>query len=1314
MSAVRNLFGVLNTAAWVLPFVLLALANRKINLPVPRRAGQLLIPFAALVYSIPAMLLADNIAVGLVNLVKALEGWLHLVPVLGGILAWLLEKLNLGYGVQLLANTAIMTGWCLLKGLILRPAEHMCRRFPRLYARVVLPFYEQQEGDEHPYLQEHCQQLRRFFGLFYGVFLVLGAADMALCLHWPQNELYAFPIYPVFGIILISEICFFLGGKTRQELAESGSGEDSQTEKPNFDEIYRGLEETFGDRLLYGDQRPGVPADETNGREYLEEMSLSEDDLQRVTGSYFLHLVHAGEPVRKDYVQATLGLLRGESTLFCNPFYRDLTSYLMLPIQHCLLNHQRVLVVPGRCSGESDVLDWLRQGLLEACSLENLWKCDFLQQKAELHAEDVPDIGVLSFNDLYNLELQQANQKFLEETALVLLLEPSNLMGAGQVGLRSVCQQCERPGKRLTYCIFDRSCDGMVDALSHALRQSLVEVSAPPPPRVRHHQMFWAAEGRGVTGRLLRHISHYMGFGCELGIFAMRRNVRHVYWYSGSRFPLQDLRWAVQQYVCGLCGYIGCPAEQSELDDRFRFVDGLWQARRHRDAFVVVEDEFYNLFEMARIFAARADGSGFINILSGSYMLRDYMCANAELFENDPKAIPTLCPDFARTPRNFVLRALMLMAAAPQEESQLRRELRLYGDRSRDVYRTLCGLIRTYTGLPAEILQVFYREEEDPATTLMISRKYFSVARSDFHQLYSEVLRPAFFVVENEKSGQYFMGARMMGQVCQTLLPGQFFSYQGRHYEVQTITPEEGIIVRRAADHLTGRCCYRQLRRYAIANMELPESGRDLRGIRLYRAKADLQVETDGYFVMPSLENLADAHYVALEGVVDPREYHNKELVYVQLPETEKRVVLTLCALLNELFVTLYPQERGFLYAVPCGVQPEDDVQRAVVPSQCGGPDEPGLLLLEDCYMDLGLLVSAERNFQRILEMVTDYLAWYLDPARTRRGSGQAAKAEAEPAGAAAEEGLEGVASVEAPPLRDAVPGQVVVGEDEELLEPAAITAETLREFLTYGGEEDAPWLALDDTLEWLRRHSFDASPLHRARCGDPEMEEYLRHLEEGQHVCDFCGAAMEPGHYEILRDGRERCPACSKTAVRRLRDVRALYEESHALLENTFAIRVRSPITIHVTNAKKIAKEVGKEFKPGKGFDARTLGFARSRKGKYSIYLETGAPIDSLRCTIVHELVHIWQYENWDRQEIIGTYGDQELAVYEGMAVWSEVQLMMCIGQTERAKHYRYQRLQSENEYGNGLRMYEKRYPLQKGTHVNPSKSPFGQIPPL
>lgn len=1337
-----NLLLILWCIGTALPMLFICLLANRGNLPKNLRAYQLLVVPLALLYTLVVLGIVDQLLVPLQQLLVWLAGMALRLPMVGGWLSERLMGLTHNFWLIVTMNFLVAMVWLVVKRALRAPLASLAAGSKWLREALVENFYERPDPFADYTLKNDYRQTRRLLWAMWWAMVAIACGDMILCRLPATSATAAYAQYPILGVLLLGEAACFLTDSTASR--KKKDEEEEEEDPADFDQLHRELEDAFGDRLLASGKIKGSPGAAVQDlQEELEEMCLSDDGMERIVGNYFLHRLRAGETVEKSHVQAALCLLRGQSVLLCDPFYRDLTGMFLLPIQHQLLNHRKVLVLSGRCAGDEDVLLWLRQGLLEATGLPELWKADFLPAAPSPHREELPDVGVLRFHDLYNLELQQANQAFFEDVALVILLEPSNLLGAGQVGLRSVCQQCEADGKKLIYCICDRNCDGMVDALSHAVRQSLVEVAASPVPRCDYHQMLWAVEGAGLSGRILPHVSHYLGFGSELGVFALKRKVKRAYWYSGSRFALQDMRWVAGQYTKGLCEYIGQPAEQAELDRRFAFRDGLWQAHRHQRAFVMVEDEFYNLFEMARAFAARADGEGFVNVLSTNYLLRDYMCANADLLQNDPKAIPTICPDFARTRRNFILRALMLMAAAPQEETVLRRELSLYGCTERDVYRALRSLIAAHTNLSPEIVQVFYRDEKEEETGEPVSRKYFEVSRQEFGRLYSEVLCPAFFVVENEKKGVNFIGARMMGQVCQTLLPGQFFTYNGCHYEVQSISAQEGVVVRRAADHLNGRPCYRQLRTYALEGLREEAGSRTLRDMVLRRVSVDLRVHTDGYFELPSADDLRRARRVDLQGMVEDRVYPNKDALLVEMPGVEPEVLFTLCALLNEMFVTLYPNEQGFLCAVPCGAQPADDLQRTLVPALTGAPEKTGVLVVEDCYMDLGLMVSVERNMQRILEMMADYLDWYLDPGRQRRAAvklpaAPAPEAEAGPApetpqeepAAPAEEAAapagKGTDPTEetgtpegenaAPALADAVPGQVVEGEDEELLRPDAVPlTEPLREYLAFGGDEDVDWLAPEKALDWLRRQDLLDSSLHRARCGDPDMEEYLRHLEEGQHVCDFCGAAMESGSYEILRDGRERCPACSASAVRRLRDARALYQESHELLEKTFGIKLRSPITIRVTNAKAIAKELGEEFKPGKGFDGRALGFARNKNGRYSIFLETGAPKEAMQSTILHELTHIWQYENWDREEIAARYGqDAVTTIYEGMAVWAEIQLMLCTGQTARAHRYEYQRLQCDDEYGNGLRLYEKKYPFVKGVSVSPASSPFGRVPPL
>lgn len=1299
-----SLFELIRSCLLTVPFVLLCLHSSRINLKRSQRVRQYLMVFLAVAYCVPTLILVDRILNGLIVLIRWLAGLTGLIPGIGAVVSRLLslalDYLLRGYGVQMLANTVLVAAFCIFKRFALLACKKLYERFPSLYGRATEWFYEKRAGDPCPMLKDHCRQLRDLVRVFYGAFIALGAMDILLVLLHPSDPLYSYPLYPVFGVLIMGECSFFLGGYTRQEYAaQEGGTEEGET--ADLEELRLELERLFGDRLLYQDSWDAAPLPAPKEEEnLLEKLSSSPDAIDQITSNYFLNKIACGEEIEQDTVQGALALMQGRSVLFCDPFYHDLTDCLMLPVVHQLLNHHKILVVLGRSSGDQDVMGWIQDGLERSCNLRSLWSVAWLEERDSSGAA-LPDVGLLRFNDLYNMPLQQSCTDFFREVSLVILLEPSNLMGTGQIGLRTICQLCEGDGKQPpVYAACDRNSDGLVDALSHTLRQSLVEVMASPIPRNHRYQMFWAAEGISVANRILPKISRYLGFGTELSVVALRHGISQSHWYCNNRIPMRDMRWSAEQYTAALCTYADCRVEQSVLDERIRFENRLWQADRLTDAFVIVEDEYNNMFELARVYAAHAEGTAFVNILSENYLLRDYMRCNAEMMENDPKAIPALCPDFARTERNTVLRLLLMMTASPQEESMVKKELTLCGHKEKDVYQAFCKLLVQDTDLPEDIVRVIYREEPDELGAGTISRKYFSVSPDDFRRLYEEVLRPACFVVENEQNGRCFMGARMMGQVTQSLLPGQFFSYDGRYYQLQRITREEGMVVRRAADHIVSRQCYRQLRSYQLNELEPCGPIQDLRGLSVQIWQANVEVETSGYYVMHSREDFQTAHRVDLGDQPVRRSYRRKKVVRILLPDVQ--LLYPVSVLLNELFVTLYPGEADFLSAATNGPRPELAYGAALSPVlTCEG--EPALYLIEDCLMDLGLLVSAERNLRRILEIMADYLDWYQDPARERwEGKSQPGR-DAE---------LDRPEQAQQSVLREE--GIDFEGEDDRVMtgEGARERLHTLREYLTYGAEETAAFLKLDQLYAFLCKYGFLDSLLHHTRTGDPEIEAYVRHIEDGEHLCDFCGAPMEPGQFTVLKDGRERCPACNKTAVRRARDVKKLFLDTRREMEQTFGISIRCPIKVRSVNAQKIAAELGKEFKPTGGMDGRTLGFARQRaRGGRELYLENGSPRDALASTIVHELTHIWQYENWGDKI---PSNEENLPIYEGMAVWTEIQMMLSHDQIQRAKRYEYLRLQVHDEYGDGLRMYKQHYPFQKGSRTSRRKSPFGRIPPL
>ena len=116
---------------------------------------------------------------------------------------------------------------------------------------------------------------------------------------------------------------------------------------------------------------------------------------------------------------------------------------------------------------------------------------------------------------------------------------------------------------------------------------------------------------------------------------------------------------------------------------------------------------------------------------------------------------------------------------------------------------------------------------------------------------------------------------------------------------------------------------------------------------------------------------------------------------------------------------------------------------------------------------------------------------------------------------------------------------------------------------------------------------------------------------------------------------------------------------------------------------------------------DGRVLGVAiKDRKG-YTILVENGSPKLQTTMTMVHEMVHIWQYLNWDMEGIRRTYGEDELEIYEGMAKWVEIQYAYLIGEPAAAKREEICARVRDDEYGRGFRRYVEKYPLSTGTHL-------------
>ena len=199
--------------------------------------------------------------------------------------------------------------------------------------------------------------------------------------------------------------------------------------------------------------------------------------------------------------------------------------------------------------------------------------------------------------------------------------------------------------------------------------------------------------------------------GTEINAVALKYQIANTKWISSEKFPVMDMKWIAGQYYKKICNYTDLPVSQESFNRAFHVESNLWNTQREENSFLVVEDEFQNLFELTRLFATRGTQQGFINVISENYLLRDYMLGNAQTFISDPKAIPTIVADYARTERNTILKLIMRMAEEQVCEDEIVDALMVSGIKFEDPLAALKNLIYKHCFIKEINIRIYFREQ---------------------------------------------------------------------------------------------------------------------------------------------------------------------------------------------------------------------------------------------------------------------------------------------------------------------------------------------------------------------------------------------------------------------------------------------------------------------------------------------------------------------------------------------------------------------------------------------------------------------------
>ena len=1031
---IKNLISFSKMIIAILPFAVLCLSSKKVNYEKADRSKQYFMPIVTLVYVAVTMIFMNQINVGLMRFIDNVPKWISgfagflsfLGPVgsilqqISDITTTLLEKLNMKFWIFFVSNTALITGYLAVKKMCLGVMKKKSAEEDSLHMSIAGHFYEYFADKNKWCIKESYVQVRELLKIFYYASVTLSILLMLVSSKFYYNELIRAVYYPVFGILVVGELYFYLDGLTKREYSKNILGEDEDAYKNvNYTLIRKFLRNLFEDKLLAENTSVNneIFNDVTND-EIIQRLEKSEDPKVNTCALYYKALNEAGVNIDQNYIFSSLDLLEGKSILFNNPFYNDLIPYIFYPMNRTLLSHKKVLIVLGRHSIEEDVVKWVENGISAITNIPFMWEVKVMNEE---NSDDI-DIGIITRSNVTNINLHNINSKFLQEVGFVVILEPSKLISTAQIGLSLIVSRCMgKESKNITYCMCDKNCDGLVDAMSHILKTSITEVSATKKHMGTSSYMCWEADADYLHHRIVPNISRYLGLGTELSFAALKNQVSKTKWFGGECFPVVDMHWIDKQYYYDLMKYAGLPTTQEAMDERFEASSNYWSAGISKHSYLTVEDESYNMFEILRNFATRSTEQGFINVISSEYLLKDYMSENASIFETDAKAIPRIVADFVRSNRNVALKLILMMSTYPVEVSILEKELSLIGIDVYDLkkqlwYEIYCcySNISTLEELPenykdavekvAELkISIDTDEEYEIDISVLNEADTFNVKNGQMEHTYEisdkkflkkcvRELQSAGYISEDEQGDKHYLGAELIGNIYQKYLPGQFFTFGGKYYEMRYLTADGKILVRRAADHIKGRPCYRQIRSYTISKTKSSEqigAIQNIAGLKVSKEYADICVSTQGYYKMDKYNDFANAKQVVFEGEkssIPKRVYYNKEILKIELPSEDNALTdsirYTITTIINEIFRTLFAENQAYIVAVTDDSHVEENSTKPLTYSLNSDGCEltPNCIyVIEDSQLDLGLTVAVERNLLRILEIAHDYIDWHIE-----------------------------------------------------------------------------------------------------------------------------------------------------------------------------------------------------------------------------------------------------------------------------------------------------------------------------------------------
>lgn len=686
-------------------------------------------------------------------------------------------------------------------------------------------------------------------------------------------------------------------------------------------------------------------------------------------------------------LETAIRLTRGENIFCATPFYKDIDVSIFFPVYITLMKGKKALILVEDCGNLDELVDWVKAGIEEVQNLNDFWKVDILMEGG-----DDTDVGILSFQDIYCSDDFGWLSDFFGHVMFTIVIEASDMLAGGQEAISNLSEKIGREAGECTWLLCDNNAECMLDLFSHLLNKEFSYVSATPLRAEESMIAYWNVEKENPYP--WNPVRRYLGVEILIAEIAWMNSVKKVVWYGEELVPVYDLKWIFGQYYEEFHNRTRRKPQQNIMDDGIEMSIAGNTCKMLDYCFLIIEDSNFNLYETARQYVTRASEKAVVHIVSPNYMMREFMKKNEKSMYADPKFIAQFVPEYVNTRRNVAVRLMRRMLRQVVSETEIKDELSRCEDWKQEFrgLRDVEELVKLILDTEEPRIRISYQNYFDEKQGGSVRERCYQICSDEIKRQFMRYFQKACYM--NEKGEKRHINKLILaGHLDQRYLRGQFAVFNGLYYEVMdriTIDSEYILQVRRASEQIWGRKYYRQDRCYSLENICLSPSilvGCQSSNIRISRCSADISVDTQGYYVSDGWNQIASAVYVKVkEGDVEQRRYKSKQLLKVEINVQEKDaagiVLGQMACLFQESFCTFYPQQHYLLSVAINREKYKEDIQKEILYGVLSNLDykeekeENCFYIIEDSMEDMGLVRSIERNFQRILDLLSDYMKW--------------------------------------------------------------------------------------------------------------------------------------------------------------------------------------------------------------------------------------------------------------------------------------------------------------------------------------------------